>query len=144
MNRKIPDDAFQQYVAMGPERSYQALANRFKCSKRAVARCATRERWTQRIKDIEREAQREADAQLVDAMREMHGRHLKTIKAIQGKAVEALRSMPLDSGMEAVRALEAAIKLERLITGEASNADLVEEVTRREVRDWTRPADGET
>ena len=59
------------------------------------------------------------------------------------RAVEALRSYPLTNGMEAMRAAEMVIKLERLIHGEPTerNAVSVEELIKREYAEldgWRR------
>ena len=69
----------------------------------------------------------------------MNTRHLKAFKVIQGKALEALRSMSLDSAMDAVRALDLAVKGERLTRGEPSDrtAVSIEDTIRREFDRWT-------
>ncbi len=51
----------------------------------------------------------------------MNERHLKTLRLIQRKALEALASMPLGTAMEAVRALDISIAKERLVRGEPSD-----------------------
>ena len=56
MSRKIPDDAFSAYCAMGPERSYRVLADKYEVSKRAITKLAAREGWLERLANIEREA----------------------------------------------------------------------------------------
>ena len=40
MTRKIPDDAFEFYVGLGPNRSYEAVAEHYDVNKRSVTRCA--------------------------------------------------------------------------------------------------------
>jgi hypothetical protein len=42
-------------------------------------------------------------------------RHLKLIRHITAKAVEALRSMPIGTASEAIRAIDVAIRLERTV-----------------------------
>jgi hypothetical protein len=42
-------------------------------------------------------------------------RHLKLIRHITAKAVEALRSMPIGTAGEAIRAIDVAIRLERTV-----------------------------
>ena len=44
MARKIPTDAFMYYFSMGASRSYQAVADHFHVSKRAVVTLATKEK----------------------------------------------------------------------------------------------------
>ena len=47
----------------------------------------------------------------------MNERHLKIAKALQGKALEALRRLPLDKATDVIRALELGVKQERLDPG---------------------------
>ncbi len=78
---------------------------------------------------------------LVEVLRETHDRHLKTVRFMQARALTALKQFPLTNGMEAMRATELAIKLERLIVGEPSErTETVELVTKREMERWLVPA----
>ena len=135
MTARIPEDAFDYYVGLGPARSYRAVAEKYGVTKRAVTKAAAREGWTERLAKIEEEARERSDQNLVNAMEEMQGRHIQTLRAIQRRALEALKQYPLNSAMEAVRAADLAIKLERLVAGEPSQrtAVSVEQVTRREI-----------
>jgi hypothetical protein len=61
----------------------------------------------------------------------MDDRQLKVSAYIQGKAIETLKSMPLDSAMDAVRAYKLAAEMERMIRGkpsEQSVADLEKKI----------------
>ena len=138
MAKRIPEDAFAQYVGMGAERSYQALADRLDVTKRAIVKIATREDWSARLQKIEHEARESSDKKLAEGLEEMRTRHLKTLRAMHARAVEAIRQYPLNSGMEAMKAAELVIKMERLITGEATERGevAVSEVVRRESERW--------
>lgn len=138
MKRKIPSNAFEIYFAMGPGRSYEALAARFDVSKQAITKIATRERWQERVGEIEQRAQAESKEKAVDLVKEMNDRHLRVLRAIQARALETLKEKPLRTAMDAVRALELTIRQERLIRGEPSERTemSVEEVTRREIQRW--------
>ena len=59
-------------------------------------------------------------------------------KALQGKALESLRALPIEKAADVIRALELGVKQERLIQGEPSERSemSVEEVTKREMRRW--------
>ena len=142
---RVPPDAFDFYVGLGPERSYQAVADEFGVSKRAITRVATNEDWSGRLDKIERGAREKADERLQETLGEMNSRHLKMLRAVQGKAVEALRSLPMTSAMDAARAIDMTIKQERLVRGEPGDrmAHSVEEVIRREYEEWLAPADEE-
>lgn len=138
MARKIPKDAFDVYMSLGPGRSYKAVADHFGVSKRAVTNRATKEKWQERATEIETKARQGAEQRLVETLEDMNTRHLKSLRVVQARAVEALRGMPLQSAMEAVRALDLSIRQERLIRGEPSErtALQVEEVIKREYQRW--------
>jgi len=138
MNRKIPTNAFDIYFGLGPGRSYRAVAERCGVSKQAITKLAKRDGWQGRLQDIEDRSRQDSTQKAVDTVAEMNARHLKMLKAVQGKALETLRSMPLATAMDAVRSLEMTIKHERVICGEPTEraALTVEEVTERELRRW--------
>ena len=94
-----------------------------------------RDRWQQRLEDIEREAQAATDAKLARAMTDMNMRHRKLLLGIASRAAQALSQYELNSAMEAVRAAEVAVKLERLLAGEATETKTlsIEQVSRDEV-----------
>ena len=145
MSGRIPHDAFQLYFGLGPERSYQQVADRYGVSKRAVTKLATQGRWQERVAELERKAREGAEKKALETMEAMNLRHLKSLRVVQGKALEALRSMPLSSAMEAVRALDLAIRQGRLVRGEPSErtAVSVEDVIRREYERWMVPGGSE-
>ncbi len=138
MNRKIPIESFDFYVALGPPRSYDKVAEHYAVTKRTVTRHAKKERWPERLAEVERKAREESDKNAVAVLREMDERHLKIAKALQGKALEALRSMPIERSADVIRALDLGIRQERLIHGEPGerSAISVEEVTKREMERW--------
>lgn len=144
MSGRIPPDAFDLYVGLGADRSYQRVADEFGVSKRAVTKLAARERWQEHVVALERKAREGTEKRALESLEGMNLRHLKSLKVVQGKALEALRSMPLSTAMEAVRALDMAIRQERLIRGEPSDrtAISVEEVIRREYERWMLPEEG--
>ena len=144
MARKLPKDAFEFYVGLGPDRSYQAVADHFDVSKRAVTNRARQEQWQQRVAVLEAKARQGAEQRLVETLEEMNTRHIKSLRIVQARALEALRDMPLHTAMEAVRALDIGIRQERLIRGEPSDrtAVQVEDVIRREYSRWLS-AEGE-
>lgn len=144
MNPKLPSDAFAMYVAMGPARSYQAIADHFKVAKRTVTRAAGREDWSGRLVEIETKTRAMTDAKLAGDLHEMQMRHRKLLLAIGARAAKAISEYSLTSGMEGIRAAEVAIKLERLLAGESNDHTQlsVEMVTRRELERFVAPAAG--
>jgi len=142
MIRRLPPEAFAYYVSLGVGRSYRAVAEKFEVSKTAVANLAERERWTERVAEVERKVATATAEKAVESLEAMNERHLRSLRAIQGKALETLRSMSLDDAMDAVRALDLAIRQERVIRGEPSERTAleVEDVIRREYQRWLQPA----
>ncbi len=138
MAGKLPTDAFDVYMSLGPSRSYQAVADHFGVSKRAVTNRATKERWQQRSGELEAKARQGAEQRLVETLEEMNTRHLRSLRVVQARAIEALRNHPLESAMDAVRALDISIRQERVIRGEPGDRTTVqlEEIVRREYSRW--------
>jgi hypothetical protein len=143
MKRKIPSDAFDYYVSLGLSRSYQAVADRYEVSKRAVTSCARREAWQRRIVDLEAKAREASEKKALESIEAMKERHLRTIRFIQGKALEALKQMPIEAAMDAVRALTVTLREERVILGEPSDrtAISIEDTIKREYERWMVTAD---
>ncbi len=138
MNTKIPSDAFTAYVALGPGRSYEALAKKYSVTKRAITKLAARDDWSKRLAAIDKKAREKADEKIVESLDEMNERHLVAVKFLQRKALDTLRTMPLSSAMVAVRTLSISLDKERLIRGEPTDRSAVtmEEIVRREYDRW--------
>jgi transposase len=146
--RKLPGDAFEYYFALGPARSYRAVADHFGCSKTTVGNTATRENWAGRIAERERKAQEKVEERAIETLADVRSRHLKMVRTVEAKALEGLRQLPLETGMECVRALDMALKAERLILGEPTerHATDIEAIIKREHERWlvwTRPEEAE-
>ena len=138
MARKLPPDAFDYYFALGPARSYQAVAEKYGVTKRSVTYLGKRERWQARIEELHAKARQAASEKELESLEEMNQRHLKLLQAIEGRAFQALKSLPLDTAIAAVRALDIAIKQERSIRGEPGegSGESIEETIRREYQRW--------
>jgi hypothetical protein len=74
--KRIPTDAFEYYLGLGPSRSYQAVAEKYDVSKRAVTALASREGWQVRMGKIEREAREKTDSRAVEALDAVREKHL--------------------------------------------------------------------
>ncbi|HVS08623.1 MAG TPA: hypothetical protein VMS76_02020 [Planctomycetota bacterium] len=140
MNRKIPPDAFAYYFSLGPGRSYQAVAEKYGVSKRAVTLLAARENWQARLAEQEQKARESANQKVLESLEEMDSRHLKTARFLQSKGIEALKGMPLDNATAAVRAIVAGLEKERLIRGEPTErTENVEALIKREYATLFKP-----
>ena len=142
MTRKIPPEAFSLYFSLGTARSYEAVAAKYGVSKRAVTKRARLEGWQAQLEVMERQARERAEKKAIETLDDMNERHLKTLKFVQGKAIEALRSMSLKTAMEAVRALAICLEKERDIRGDSGDQSIAEteERVRREFEAFMVPA----
>jgi hypothetical protein len=143
VSARIPDEAFDFYVGLGPSRSYRAVADRYGVSKRAVVKHALREKWAERLREIQEKARAEGDKDLAEEMAEMHARHKKMLRAMAVRALSGLKELELRSGMEAIRAAELVIRMERIVFGEPEEhgADSLEEITKREIQTLLKVTD---
>jgi hypothetical protein len=142
--RKLDDDAaFAFYVGMGIKRSYHAVARQFKVTPRAIRKASKRGDWMARLARIEQEAQEQSDRKLAESRAQVRDRHLKMLRAVSSRAIEALQIHRLDDAMEAVKAVEMVVKMERMILGEPNEriGFSVEEVTRRELETFLTMSD---
>ena len=145
MKRKIPPDSFDYYVALGLGRSYQAVAKHYGVSKVAVTNRATKEGWQKKLAEMEAKVRRASEQKALETLDDIHQRHLKAARVIQAKALEALSRMPLDSAMDAVRALDLGVRQERLLIGQPTDRSAVsiEEVIKNEYAKVMRPLDAD-
>jgi hypothetical protein len=141
--KKLPDDAYAIYLGLGPRRSHQAVADHFDVDKKTVTNRAVKESWRQRIDDHERAERERLERKAAESVEAMNDRHLKVISYIQAKGLEALKSMPLDSAIDAVRAITIAIDKERVIRGEPAQRSTIdiERRIREEHERWEAPAE---
>ena len=136
--KKIPPDAFNFYFSLGPSRSYQAVAEKYGVTKRAVTNLAKRQSWQQRLVEIEAKAREEADKKNAQTLKAIHERQLQSLRLVQRRAIERLRETPIETAVEAARVLTQSIKQENVILGEPGDrtAVSVEETIRREYERW--------
>ena len=136
--RKIPNDAFDFYFSLGPGRSYQAVADNYGVTKRAVTNLATKDGWQDQIADLERKAREKAKDQQVDALQVAHAQNLKALRMVLGKGRKSLNRMAIESPADAIRAIGLAVREIRVELGEPSDrtAISVEDTIRREYERW--------
>jgi hypothetical protein len=138
MPSRVPPEAFAVYLNMGPNRSYQAVADHFKVSKAAITARAVEEKWAERLEEAERKAKETSEAKAVESLQEMSERHLRIVRVIQARALEALKVMPIHSANAAVRALVESVKLECTLRGQPSERTAIsmEQLVRSEYERW--------
>ena len=134
MKTKLGPEAFDRYVALGPDRSYEAIARAFGTTKRTVTRFAKQDQWAERLRAAEEKARAESERKAAETLEAMRERHLRSLKAVQGKALQALQSIPLETASAAVKALLASLAQERLLRddGAAAGANDIEAIVKRE------------
>ena len=113
MRRKLPPEAFAFYLSLGPARSYAAVADQFGVSKRAVTKLAARENWPVKLEESLRQVRSKAEEAAQESLEEMTLRHLKTLRVVQSRALEAMRSAPIASGTAAMRTVVLCVEKER-------------------------------
>lgn len=149
MNKKIPADGFSYYFSLGPGRSYDAVAEKYGATRRGVADHAKRERWQQRIDELEQRAREQADEKALESVAEMNVRHIREARFLQSKGLEGLKSGRPELLSACGKLVASGLTLERLIRGQATErTENVENIIRREydrwlVRDGERDDDGD-
>lgn len=136
MSARIPDDAFEVYVGMGSARSYQALADKFGVDKRSIVRLATREKWSERLAQINQEVRSATDKRLATEIHAVRERHLQQSRFVQGILLKGMKEATPREAARMTTALSQAWKHELLVLGEPTehHAATVEEITIREMR----------
>lgn len=136
MKKKIPADAFAFYLGLGPGRSYKAVADRFGATKRAVAFRAEKEEWQKRVREEETKLREKAEKQAAESIATTTKQHLKVFRFAQGRCIEALKTMPIDSAVDAIKIYALTIDKERQLRGDPADerASRLEEITREEIR----------
>jgi hypothetical protein len=142
VKKSLPGDAFSFFVALGPGRTQQAVADHFDVSIRTVQRAAKTEDWPGRLVGVEKEARQAADKALAEDLAEMQLRHRKLLRAMAARSAKAMSDFPLTDGMQAIKAAEIVIKLERLLAGEPTERTSlnIEETIKREYWRWLERA----
>ena len=145
-SRKIPEGAFEFFAGLGAKRSYEAVAQNYGVSRQAVYKAAKREGWKDRVAKIDRDVREGTDQRITESLEEMNRRHIQMLQVVQRKALETLRTMPLSTAMEAVRAADLGIKGERTIRGEPSDRTAIslEGMLREQYESWFEPELEET
>ncbi len=132
MARKVPvDEAFAFYLELGAGRSYAAVAKKFGVNKRSIVKIAARDRWQARITEVETKARQAAEKKAAESLAGLTDRHLRTVRFLEARALDALRSTPIRTAGEAARMLDISLRQERSLLGldgaataETRNAEL--------------------
>lgn len=129
------EDTFKYWVSLGDWRSFAKVASHFGVARRAIQKCSTRNGWAKRLAAIEEASKARADEILVETLAEVRARHLRMLKVVAMRGLQALQAKELATAADGVKAITEAIKLERIIHGEttANVGVSIQDVTRREI-----------
>jgi hypothetical protein len=107
--------AFAFYTALGPARSFVEVAEKFAVSDTAVRKHARAQNWAQRVRELDRQAAKEAEVRAARALEERRLRTLRTVDLARDQILERL-----EVGEEPARLadLPALVRLELLLEGE--------------------------
>jgi hypothetical protein len=122
VNKKLPDEAVDFYIALGWTRTQAAVAKHFHVAKRTVAYRAKKEGWVARAHEADKKAREVAVQRAQESNEEMRIRHEKAARYLQMRAIDSVRGMPVLTESAAVRALDIGIKHERIARGETGDA----------------------
>ena len=138
MAKKIPPDAFDFYFGLGPQRSYQAVAEKYQVTKRAVTSLAKRENWQKRLLEVETKAREAGDKKKVESLQAAKEQHLQALRLVLGKGIEALHQMAIRTPRDAITAIGLAVREIRVELGEPSErtAVSIEDTIKREYERW--------
>lgn len=116
MRRKLPSNAFELYVALGPTRSYRTIAEQFSCDKKTVLRYARNENWQEKLRHIEAEAWARKEMTLAERMAESNQKTLEICCKLRERCLTVLEKAEFTTS-EALRGLQLAIETERVVLG---------------------------
>mgnify|MGYP001588538854 CR=1 FL=1 len=139
---RLPPDTFEHYVALGLDRSYQAVADHFGVSKVSIVKRAKKENWQIRLRELEKKAQERSEQRAMETLDAVRGRQLKVARLLQARALEALRRLSPEKAVKAAAAVSIGWKHELLLLGEPTDRSAVsiEELIKREYQSLMRPA----
>lgn len=132
MKNKIPDNAFEQLIAMGAGGSYSRLAKQLGVSKQAVTQKASREGWSSMRREINARRRAKAMDTAAQHLHEMDVRHLEVAQGLQKLAFHSLRQTGVLSAANSLRAIAHGVQMESRIRHEQMEA----------LHDGRLPADG--
>lgn len=110
--KKLPEDAFALYVALGEARSYTAVAEAFGVGRTTVIRQARAGRWQERVERIEEQARDRGDREASIRMAASRRQALEHDRALH----EAMREVVTPSRFKAMLAalMKSAVQKENV------------------------------
>jgi DNA replicative helicase MCM subunit Mcm2 (Cdc46/Mcm family) len=128
VSREKIEEMFRVYI---DRESIEEVATKCGVSHRTAERYRVLERWTERLVEIRRKAQAEADYTIVDAMADS----LRTIRSYKGKLAAAIERKTVTTDEVSAADLERLVRLEAFVLGAAESRHEV--VAAAFAVDWT-------
>lgn len=109
-------EAFSIYRDMGEKRTIVAVVKRLEKSRSLIDRWKDRWEWTERVRAYDNDLEKEARAKAIKDRKDMTERHIGIAMQFQKKALEALKSLPVEdmSAKDIKEFIKMATDLERL------------------------------
>ncbi len=121
-------EAFQKYRDMGPSRSVVKVGQECRKSESLLSRWSVKYRWVDRVQAYDAYMDSQQLEKQRQARLDMAVRHAQMARALQGKALERLKTLtPAELNVpDLLRYVVEASKLERLAMGEPTEKTAVE------------------
>lgn len=118
-------EAFVVYRDMGASRTVSAVSEKLSKSRQLMTRWKSAWNWDERARAYDNDLEKQAKAQAVKRVKEMTDRHVRIAMELQGKALEALKALPIEemAPKDILAFIEKAAALERLNRMEAADLD---------------------
>lgn len=110
---------FQEYLKMGINRSFQAVANKYQISINAIKKYADKFFWTERIRLYNNHIATTYRKEMEEEARKTNKRHIKQAKILLDKSMKRLEKMEGDTLTpdQALKFMELSVKMERNALG---------------------------
>ena len=114
-------ERFRAYLSMDRPRSREGAAELARCSVQALHHMANRHRWVARAAAYDDAMAKAADRAAMSTAEDMQRRHMEAVHAMLRRGVSAITEADLTEARDGVPMIDKAVRLERLLVGEATD-----------------------
>jgi len=111
---------FRSYLSMAPPRSRAEAAELLGVKRRTVDTAMDRGRWVERAAAYDDAMAKAADRAAMSTAEDMQRRHMEAVHAMLRRGVHAITEADLTEARDGVPMIDKAVRLERLLVGEAT------------------------
>ena len=112
---------FRTYLSMEPPRSRVEAAKALGLKKRTIDDMMHRHRWHDRALAYDERMAKAADRAAMSTAEDMQRRHMEAVHAMLRRGVHAITEADLTEARDGVPMIDKAVRLERLLVGEATD-----------------------